>query len=527
MNDTRLELIALFAVIGFGLLIGRIAFRGFSLGTSGVLFASILAGQLGFELPKSVGTTGIILFVYCLGIGAGPGFVQILRSHGKALCGLALIMLTAATLTAWGMAILMHLSPDLTAGLFAGSLTSTPALAAAVERLPEDSQVAVGYGVAYPFGVLGVIVFAELAPRFLVKSSVERKSRGNGILDSTIERWLVRVQNPGVLHKRLRDVRVLTNSHCQVPRIVDHGELKPIPASYELQLTDELLVVGEKSRLCEVVDVLGERIENGTYALDVEKSRRRVIVSSKEITGKTLSELHLLSNFGVTISRIQRHDVEFVPRATDRIQNGDALTAVGEENGLERFIQFAGHRERTFDETDLISLTIGLIFGILLGSVEFHFEGNSVSLGMAGGPLLVGLLFGHLGNFGFLVGHMPRAARMLLSEVGLILFLVQAGSQAGQNFVHTMSANGLTLCASATVIVMVPLIVGIFAGRYLFKMDALELSGGVCGAMTSTPGLGAVAAKFDSGVPTASYSAVYPLALILVTILTPVLLKLL
>ncbi|MCA8995743.1 MAG: hypothetical protein KDA80_02130, partial [Planctomycetaceae bacterium] len=429
---------------------------------------------------------------------------------------------------AWLVAVLLNLHPDLTAGLFAGALTSTPALAAAVERLPPDSQVAVGYGVAYPFGVLGVIIFAELAPRLLIgKWTSSQGDAEQSVEPARIARQLVRIQNPRVVQKRLREVRVLKNSNCQVSRVVKDGRLTPIPADFQLQIGDEVLIIGAKANLEEVVEVLGEGISFDGYVLDVERQRRRVIVTSKAITGKSLEELHLLSKFGVTISRIQRHDVEFVPRASDRIQLGDAVTAVGEVEGLERFVAFAGHRERTFDETDLISLSVGLILGILLGSVEFQFDGNSLSLGMAGGPLLVGLLFGHLGNFGFLVGHMPRAARLLLSEVGLSLFLMQAGSQAGKSFLSTISDHGLLLCVGAMMIVVVPLIVGIVAGRYLFRMDILELCGGVCGAMTSTPGLGAISAKVDSGVPTASYSAVYPLALMIVTILTPILLSLL
>ncbi|MCA9085434.1 MAG: hypothetical protein KDA81_15335 [Planctomycetaceae bacterium] len=523
MNETTTSLLTLFAVIGGGLALGKVSFRGLSLGTSGVIFAGIVAGQFHFEVPRQLGSAGIVLFVYCLGTGAGPTFLQVVRHHGKVLCALALLMLVSALAAACGTAWLMHLDVDLTAGLFAGSLTSTPALAAAMERLPADSKVAVGYGVAYPFGVLGVILFAELAPRILSASSAA-SSHSNEPVEVRIERRLVRVENPGILNKRIRDISSIRNSNCQVPRIMSEGKLIPVPSNYQLQLRDELLVVGDRNGLAEVIDVLGEEISNPGYTFDVERHRRRVIVTSREITGKSLADLHLLSRFGITISRIQRHDIEFVPRATDRIQPGDALTAVGEESGLEKFILFAGHRERMFDETDLISLSVGLVLGILVGSIDFRLGDNSIALGLAGGPLLVGLLFGHLGNFGFIVGHMPRAARLILSEIGLSLFLVQAGAQAGQSFFRTITENGLMLCVGASAIVVVPIVVGMFAGRYLFRMSTLELCGAICGAMTSTPGLGAITAKVDSGVPTASYSAVYPFALIMVTILMPLLL---
>ncbi|MCL4108587.1 UNVERIFIED_CONTAM: hypothetical protein GTU68_022889 [Idotea baltica] len=323
--------------------------------------------------------------------------------------------------------------------------------------------------------------------------------------------------------RKLREVSTLAQSNCQVSRILIDDQMQPIPADFTLQLDQQVLVIGAEHRVSSVVEVLGELVDDVDYVLDLETQRRRVVVTSSKLIGRSLSELHLRSKFGVTISRVTRQDVEFVPGADEQIQFGDALTAIGESVGLEKFVAYAGHRERTLDETDLVSLSVGLVLGILVGQMRLSFAGKSIALGLAGGPLLVGLLLGHFGRVGPVVARMPRAARLLLSEIGLVLFLTQAGTKAGSQFVSVIQAHGVALPLAATVMVTVPLLVGLIVSRFVFRMGPLEAAGGICGAMTSTPGLGAVTSGVDSSLPATSYAAVYPVALILITLLAPIL----
>lgn len=529
------QVLALLVVLAFGLAIGRVSIGGMTLGTSGVIFAALAAGHFGFEVPASAGSIGVILFVYCLGIGAGPSFLRMFVRQGKSLAVMAVTMIGSAGVVTWLFAKLFGWSPDLASGLFAGSLTSTPALAAAVERLPENSQVAVGFGVAYPFGVVGVILFVQLAPR-LAKTLFERakpEDEEDWILnlpstpddEGPITRVLVEITNPGVVGKRPGEIGAIAYSNCQISRVLELDRLKPITSDFTVQMGQKLLLVGAKRRLDELVEILGKRSDETSYTLDVERQRRRVVVTSSKVVGRTLEQLHLLSRFGVTISRIVRQDVEFVPSAKVRIQRGDALTVIGEPASLEKFVQFAGHRERTLDETNLVSLAVGLILGILLGRVEFKLNDASLSLGLAGGPLLVGLILGHIGHFGPLVGHIPRPARLLLGDIGLALFLAQAGSSAGGNFVTVVREQGIMLCLASLVIVTVPMIVGLIVAAFGLRLGLLETLGGLCGAMTSTPGLGAVATASESDLPATSYATVYPLALVLITILAPILIS--
>lgn len=526
MNQLTEEIVALLTVIGIGLTLGKISWRGISLGTSGVVFVALTAGHFGFIVPRIAGLAGIVLFVYCLGIGAGPSFLRMFFQQGKSLAILAVGMVVASGLAAYVVALALGLSRDLASGLFAGALTSTPALAAATDLLPDSTEVAVGFGIAYPIGVIGVILFVQLVPLMFpqpLETAVDQT--GEGIVDGPILRVLVNVTNPSVEGKRLRDIASLARANCQVSRLVVEGRLQPIPASFQLQAGQRVLVVGLQRRIPEVVEVLGQQCDDMDYVLDLERQRRRIVVTSKNVIGKSLAELHLLSRFGVTITRIMRQDIEFVPGPDQRIQFGDALTAVGEGVGLDQFVEFAGHRERTLDETDLISLALGLVLGILVGRVELTFGTRGISLGLAGGPLLVGLVLGHLGHVGPIVGHMPRAARFMLSEIGLALFLAQAGSQAGGSFVEVLREHGWGLPLAAVAMMAAPLAVGVLLARFVLRLGVLETSGGICGAMTSTPGLGAVTSKVDSSLPATSYATVYPLALILMTLLAQLLIS--
>lgn len=528
MNETTAQVLTLLAVIGVGLALGRISCRGFSLGTSAVVFVALAAGHLGFEVPRFAGVAGVVLFVYCLGISAGPSFLRMFLMRGRMLVVLAFSMIFSAGIAAWLVAKLFGISPSLASGLFAGALTSTPAFAAATERLPGETEVAVGFGVAYPIGVIGVVVFAQVSQRWLTKlfAGASDLKDASAMKRDPIIRVLILVNNPGVNDKRLRDVATVARSSCQITRVLLNGQMQPIPASFHLEKGQTVLAVGPESQMPEVIEVLGEQSDDFQYVLDLERQRRRVVVTSNQMIGHSLRELHLLSKFGVTISRIMRQDIEFVPSASAVIQVGDALTAVGEQSDLERFIQFAGHRERTLDETNLISLAIALALGILIGSIELSLGKTSISLGLAGGPLLVGLIAGHFGHIGPIVGYMPRAARFLLSDVGLALFLSQAGSQAGNDIVPVITEHGFALPFAALLIVAVPIVVGNLSARYLLGLGQLETGGGICGAMTSTPGLGAITSSSDSSIPAATYATIYPVALILITLLTPILIGL-
>ena len=519
------ELLTLFLITFSGIALGRISWRGFSLGTSGVIFTGLVAGHLGGEVPATVGSLGLVVFVYSLGIDAGPRFFRVFFQQGSRLAVVGAIMIVSAMFVAWGFARVAGLPADLTAGIMAGALTSTPALGAASEVLPADSDLAVGFGIAYPLGTLAVILFVNIAPK-IFNSDERPADPEESSANLGIRRQFIHVMNPRVNGKRLNEITLLQRSPCQVTGQLVDGLLEPIHSEFLLATGQHLLVLGNQAEVNLITDYLGEESEHHGQTYDAEHHRRRIVATSRNVVGKSLRELHLRSTYGITISRISRHEAEFVPDADEVIQFGDALLAIGKPQQLDLFVSFAGHRERSFDETDLISLAFGLMLGTLLGQVRFEFAGEAISLGLAGGPLFVGLVMGHFGRLGPFVGHFPRAARLLLTETGLALFLAQAGVQAGGQFATVLKEHGFILCVGAIAVALAPLVVGVLITRFLVPLSGLQTLGVICGAMTSTPGLGAITSKTDSKIPATSYATVYPLALILMSLLAPALISL-
>jgi len=221
------------------------------------VFVALVAGHLGYRVAPEAGLVGVVLFIYCLGLGAGPTFLRMFLSRGKSLAILAGVMMGAAGLSTWILARLFQLSPDLASGLLAGALTSTPALAAATEKLPADSDVAVGFGIAYPFGVIGVILFIQLLPRWFPGGIDNADSASDSF--GKIIRELVEVKNSNLIGKRLRDLSVLARSNCQVSRIVIDGRPRPIPADFQLEMGQQLLIVGRVGQIEDVIETIGER----------------------------------------------------------------------------------------------------------------------------------------------------------------------------------------------------------------------------------------------------------------------------
>lgn len=515
-------LVTLFAVIASGLLLGSITVKGINLGSSGVLFTALLAGHLGYTIPGGVGTLGLVLFVYCVGIGAGGRFFASVAREGATLAKLALVIVTTGGLITWVGALLLDLPADLATGIFAGALTSTPALAAATEGLPEAaSGVSIGYGIAYPFGVIGVVLFVQLLPRLLGHDleKVAAEHANDESAEERVENVLVEVTNRNLFGKKIADSGVANFNACQVSRIFKEGQL--IPLSYDDSYSEGqlLLLVGRGREINIAIDYLGQRSERNVLK-DVENERQQLLVTQRKIAGQSIREIAPLKNYGCVITRITRLGLTFVPNASTVIEVNDQLTAVGRSEDLKSFAKAVGHRSNAIDATDLLSLSAGLTLGIIVGLIPIGLPGSTpVTLGLAGGPLLVALLLGHFGRVGRIVGHIPRPTRLLLQELGLVFFLANAGIRGGVALGETVSEYGVALFGLGIVISIVPLLIAWPLARKLFLLDPLQALGGICGGMTSTPALGAITAKTDSQVPVVSYVSAYPVALIVMIVI--------
>lgn len=522
--------VVLFVVVGSGLLLGNVSIKGVTLGSSGVLFTALLAGHFHYDIPAAVGTLGLVLFVYCVGIGAGGRFFGAIVREGSNLAKLGLLVVAIGSGLAYGLAMLFDIPADVAVGIFAGSMTSTPALAAASESLSNtgESALVIGYGIAYPFGVAGVVILIQVLPRILGwdLDKEAHSHRDPKDEEQRVVNLLVEVTNPNLIDKRISESGFASFEACQVSRVMREGKLSPLRYDDTFSLNQKLLLVGRSKEIEIAVDYVGRKSDEH-FVLDVDNERQELLVTDKTVSGRTISELDPLKEHGVTITRINRLGLTFVPNSSTIIEANDLLTVVGTSDSLKAFANHIGHRSNAIGETDLLSLSLGLAAGIALGMVPFGLQGSQITLGLAGGPLIVGLLLGHFGRVGRLVGHIPRPTRLLLQEFGLVLFLTDAGVRGGGAFVETIQQHGLILFVVGILLTLLPIIITLPLAIKLFGMNKLQALGGICGGMTSTPALGAITAKTDSQIPVVSYATAYPIALILMTVFAKILVGLL
>ncbi len=522
-------LFALFIVIGSGLLLGSVKFKGLSLGSSGVLFTGLLCGHFGFTLPESVGTIGLVLFVYCVGISAGGRFFGALAREGATLAKLGILIVGIGAAIAWGCHAWLKIPADLAVGIFAGALTSTPALAAATEGMAgSGSNVIIGYGIAYPFGVIGVVLFVQLMPKLLrqdLDKEAEAYKEENEEYNS-VQTGLVEVKNPNLYGKKISEIVSGSLGAVQISRKLKGDQLVPLRYDDVFEGEQHLFVIGRQKDMELAIGFIGEKSDR-PFIKDVENQQRRLVVTDASMVGLTMQQLQPLRKYGVMISRVTRLDVTFVPTPDTRIDRRDIFTVVGNPEDLDVFAKAIGHRSQAFDETDLLSLSIGISLGVVAGMIPLALPGSDgITLGMAGGPLFVALLLGHFGKVGRLVGHIPRPTRQLLQELGLVFFLANAGVKGGAAMVETLMEYGPILFLAGMLITLIPMIVTyLFAGK-LFKLNNLQALGGICGGMTSTPALGAITARTDSQLPVVSYATAYPVALIVMTVFAKLLISL-
>jgi len=512
--------VALFSILGLGLLLGKLRIAGLSLGSSGVLFVALIFGHFGCGVTPGIGKVGLVLFVYCVGLTAGPSFFAAFARRGTALAQLSAIIVAIGTATAILCAFVFDISVDLTCGIFAGAMTSTPALASAMETLKDSPDVATGYGIAYPFGVIGVVLFVQLMPRLLKQDLDAAAAEFSSRLESeSITRTLVEVHNPALAGKLIIEQRdFFDQAQCCVSRVMLDGRLTPVQRDTAFEIGQRLLLVGQPRHLASAIEHLGRKIE-GSPLPHTDGLRMKVTVCTRAMLGRTICELDLVDEYGVTISRITRNGMTFVAGTRVPLEYGDTLTAVGQPDGLHRFAQAAGNESQALFSTNIVSLAIGITLGILLGMFPIPIPGlRAFRLGMAGGPLFVALLLGYFRRIGRFTSYMPQASRMLLMDLGLILFLASAGAKAGATMIPVLQQQGFKLVFAAAIITLVPMLTTYVIATKLFRMNILETLGGICGGMTSTPSLGVLASKVNSSVPVTSYATAYPVALILMTI---------
>jgi putative transport protein len=518
-------LLLLFAVATLGYFFGRLTWRGFSLGVAAVLFAGLLVGHAlpGVDLPDFVSQLGLVLFVYTIGVASGPGFFASLRKRGLRDNALVLAVIVASSALVLGLASLFGLDRAATAGLFAGALTNTPALAAVVEALKVEgttgalvSLPVVSYSLCYPLGVLVPLLLVGFADRwFGVNFATERLSLGYRIADdaaivSTTLHVDVPHAGPAEALRRTRDFTV------NFGRLRRGDVTSVVHDDTEFRSGDLVTVIGTQKSVDAATRVLGHR---SAVHLEYDRSRidyRRMFVSNAEVTERPLRHLHLGERYDAVVTRVRRGDVDLVPHARFELLLGDRVRVLAPKERLPALEKLFGDSLRRISELDVISFGLGITLGLLLGAVQLPSPGGGTfTLGLAGGPLVAGLILGRVGRTGSLVWSPPYGVNMTLRQFGVVLFLAGVGLKAGSSLAGASNAlsvlptvlTGAAVSACAASLTLI-------AGRLLLRIPLGVLVGILAGQHTQPAVLAFALERTGRDAPNVGYASVFPLAMI-------------
>ena len=532
-------LVLLSLIIAVGLALGRIRIKGISLGVAFVFFVGILAGH--FNLSADHGmldfaeTFGLSLFVYTLGLYVGPNFFGLMRHEGIAsnLWGLGVIAI--GTLMALGLCAVLPVSlPDMV-GILCGATTNTPALGAAQQALETAGKpsggAALGCAVTYPLGVVGVIVAMILIRKFFVKPA-DLKPRISMEEDKTYVAQFV-VINPALDGKTLAQVSQKSHIKFIVSRIWRGGEVIMPLASTQLRINDNVLVVTMADEIQSLEILFGKKIETDWNkkkidwnAIDAHVESRVIVVSRRVLNGKHLGQLHLRATYGVNVSRIQRGDIKLLATDDIRLQYGDRLTVVGAPEDINHVEGFLGNAAQILNEPNLAAIFLGILLGLAIGTIPISLPGMSapVKLGMAGGPIVVGILVGSLGSRAHFISYTTPSASLMLRKLGLSLSLACLGIEAGYQFFDTVvRPEGLMWVGIGFALTVVPVLVIGVAALLTHKYDFGTICGILCGSMANPMALSYANDTLKGDSASISYTSVYPLGMFVRVVIAQVL----
>lgn len=527
-NGIATAVIVLALTIAIGLILNRIKFGSVSLGVTWVLFVGIVLSHFGLtinpEICHFIKEFGLILFVYSIGIQVGPSFISSLRDGGIKLNMLAMLIILIGCCICYGIHIITGESLATMVGVLSGAVTNTPGLGAAqsVVSSAEASTMATAYAVAYPLGVVGIIL-SMLIIRWIFRVKIDREA--SKATRSDVPRTVrvdVRVTNHAIFGKTIEEISRITRSHFVVARIFDHDNQQRIASgSTELQENDILRIVVSSQEVELVQSLIGDVVKEvngnewGSTSSHLEK--RRIVVTKPELNGKHIGDLHIRENYNVTITRVVRAGIELVATYELRLQMGDVVVVVGRANDLDQVSTILGNSVKRLDHPNLIPIFVGMFLGVLLGSIPIAFPGvpQAVKLGLAGGPLIVAILLAKYGPKYKMITFTTNSANMMIREIGISLFLAAVGLGAGEGFVDAIANGGYWWILFGFAITVLPLLIVGIIGRKAMKMDYFSLMGLMSGAMTDPPALAYANTVATNDRAAVAYATVYPLTMFL------------
>ena len=521
-------------IIVVGVFLGKLKPFGVSLGITFVLFAGLAAGHFGLSanhlVIDFVKDFGLILFVFSIGLQVGPGFFSSFRRGGLSLNLMALIIVLLGGLITLIIHLITGMSLPMLVGVMSGAVTNTPGLGAAQQALTQVSgnnpgagmpEIGLGYAVAYPFGVLGIILTMFIIRKILginVQNELALFNQDQHPTETLPEKISILVSNPIIFNKTIFDISQLIKQEFVISRILHNGELLLASSDTVIYENDIVLVVTQKGLIPEVVRQVGTQSEMDLTAKSGKLISRRVMVTNKKVFGKDLGSLNLRTRYNINITRVYRSGIELVASPHLRLQMGDKLTVVGDEKSMEKVIDQLGNSIKRLNEPNIIPIFIGILVGVILGSIPIHIPGivNPIKLGLAGGPLIVAILLSKYGYRFSLVSYATPSANLMLREVGIVLFLASVGIVAGEKFIPTLlSGDGFIWMGYGVIITLLPLLIVGFYSRIYLRKNYLEICGLISGSMTDPPALAYANSIARSEAPAVAYATVYPLVMFL------------
>lgn len=528
-------------IIALGTALGKIKVAGISLGATFVFFVGIMAGSLGFDIDpqmlKFAQSFGLVLFVYEVGLQVGPGFFSAFKGVGIRLNILSTANILLGTLLAVVLAYAADIPLADMAGILSGAVTNTPALAAAQQTLTQlgidAGSSALGCAVTYPLGVVGVI----LAMALINKLPIAKRANHLPQEDSK-EPYVAtfQVKNPACDHMRLEDVAKLTPAKFVVSRIWSEGQPAEAPdGKTELQINDRLMVVTEEKSIAQLTMLFGLQEKNEDWnrkgvdwdSIDGQLISKKIIVTQSSVNGRKLGSLRLHNRYRINVSRVGRMGLNLLATPNLTLQYGDRLTVVGRQEDIEKVEAELSSSNHTLKDPNLASVFVGITLGLMLGCIPIFVPGVSlpVRLGLAGGPIIAGIMMGAYGARLHLRTYTTRSANLMLRGVGLALYLACLGLDSGDHFIETMlRPEGLLWIGTGFMITIVPVLLIALWCLHWGKMDLGTTYGMLCGSMANPMALTYANDNVEGDAPAVSYATVYPLGMFLRVVIIQILL---
>lgn len=531
-NGIAHAVLTLALVITLGILLGKVRIGGISLGITWILFVGILLSHFGMTLDAQVRhfvqEFGLILFVFSIGLQVGPGFFSSFKHGGLTLVGCAVAIVLLGVATAYVLHIVTGTPIPTMVGILSGAVTNTPGLGAAQQAYADaagvdDPSIALGYAVAYPLGVVGIIL-TMIFIRYALRVKFDKEDEGLAALSREqrfADKVSVEFTNEILDGRTVAYIRDLINRQFVISRrLTPAGELSMADADTVIHTGDRLWVICQAEDTEAVVAFFGHRVEMtdeewGSNTPHAGLISRRILITKPAINGKKFSDLRLRTKYGITLTRVNRAGVDLIPYQGLELQVGDRVMVVGPEKAVAQVADVLGNSLKKLDQPNLVTIFIGIALGVLLGSIPLLNVPQPVKLGLAGGPLIVAILIGRFGTHFHLVTYTTMSANLMLREIGIALFLAAVGIGAGDGFVDAVAGGGYRWIGYGAIITVAPLLtVGIFA-RLCLKMNYYTLMGLFAGSMTDPPALAYANGVAGNDMPAVGYSTVYPVVMFL------------